>query len=339
MTAKKEQKLKSRLGSVKTGKIDKPLRCCLYGAEAVGKTTLAGHSPKPIFIDIENGSSQLDVARYTFDDSGRVVPKNFKEVVDALTDLLINDHDYKTVVIDSLSRLEGLIWDHCIKRDSRVKSELNPGGNTLLSIESYGWGKGYNAAFDVFRGVIARLELLWERRGMNIIIIGHQYVKLFKNPGGDDYDRYWLHAHEKISGLVKKWTDVVGFCHFEEFSRKLEDGDSDHTKGFSTGRRVMSFEREAAFDAKSRFPMPKEIAMELGDPWGPFQDAIDLGRKLDIPELAKCIKAELKRINDPQLTSKVMGLCQGAQDTAMLNRYRIRLTEMKTKEAGEQDNE
>ena len=43
------------------GRQAKPRRVLLYGQEGVGKSTWAAASPKPIFLDFEDGLNDLDV--------------------------------------------------------------------------------------------------------------------------------------------------------------------------------------------------------------------------------------------------------------------------------------
>ena len=50
---------------------------------------------------------------------------------------------------------------------------------------------------------------------MQVVIFGHSIVKTFKNPEGEDYDRYQLRVHDKTGGLIKEWCDVVGFVRFD----------------------------------------------------------------------------------------------------------------------------
>lgn len=332
------QKPASRLGKVKKGRVAGARRYCFYGVESVGKTTLAAHMPSPIFIDIENGSAELDVDRYLFED-GTVVPKTLDEVLDAIADITLNEHDYKTLVIDSLDRLEALIWAHVCKRDSGVKSELNKTGRQLISIESYGYGKGYNVSLDAFRPILVALQRLLDKRGMNIVFIGHAHVKTFKNPSGDDYDRYWLRAHPGMAGQTKEWVDVVGFCHFEEFAEKVEGSDKKAQIGFSTGVRIVEFERQAAFDAKSRIALPRSIVLAAENPWAPIQEAIDAGQKLGSSDLISMIQAELARIGDDKLTAKVRASCNGVVDIARLNRFRLELQTRTSKEKATENNE
>jgi hypothetical protein len=320
----------SRLGAVRTGRQKGARRFCFYGPESVGKTTLAAHAPKPIFIDIEDGSNELDVARYVFD-HGDVVPRNYQEVLDAIHDLIANEHDFKTLVIDSLDRLEALIWSHCVTRDSGKMSSLNPNGKQFTSIESYGSGKGYALALDELRALMLLLENLRKRKDMNIVFVGHTHVKMFNNPSGENYDRYWLRVHQSFAGQTKEWVDVVGFCCFDEGGDKL-DARQTRAKGWSTGRRLLKLERDAAYDAKSRIPLPKEIELNADNPWEPLAQAIAVGEDMSVKEILELLKVELERIDDPELTGNVKAACKGEKDTARLSRYLMELKNRNAKE-------
>ena len=49
---------------IKKGKIKSAIRLTMYGAEGIGKSTFASKFPDPLFIDVEGGTKQLDVARF-----------------------------------------------------------------------------------------------------------------------------------------------------------------------------------------------------------------------------------------------------------------------------------
>ena len=46
-----------------TGKVNRAVKTVIYGTEGVGKSTLAAQFPKPLFIDVEGGTSQMDIRR------------------------------------------------------------------------------------------------------------------------------------------------------------------------------------------------------------------------------------------------------------------------------------
>ncbi len=57
-------KKKMCIESVRTGRIEKPIRVLMYGTDGVGKTTFAADAPGPVFLAAEDGTAQLDVARF-----------------------------------------------------------------------------------------------------------------------------------------------------------------------------------------------------------------------------------------------------------------------------------
>lgn len=316
----------SRLAKVHKGRLRMPLRYVFYGPEGAGKSTLAAHAPAPIWLDVEDGTARLDVARYAFRDDGLGghVPYTYEDVLSAITDLGTSEHSYQTLVIDTADRLESLIWKFMIARDSGKQSAVNKNGKEFKSIEDYGYGKGYQMALDEWRGLLLRLDRLRIAKGMSIVLLAHAQIRTFKNPEGEDFDRYHLRVNEKAAGLLKEWCDVTGFCTFEEGAKAW--GDGDRAKGFSTGRRLLKLDRTAAYDAKSRLALPKEIELDPMNPWAPLAQAVDDGSNVD--KLCEYIDVELARIADTALTAKVKPLMDESRkkgDHESLSRYLIEL--------------
>lgn len=314
----------SRLGGIKPGKLREPLRLLTYGVEGVGKSSMAAASPDPIWLDVEGGSGHLEVTRYPFRDGvGGHVPTEYGEVLRAIDDLGTGDHGFKTVVVDTVDRLEALIWQHVCKRASKPGKEVN-------SIEEFGYGKGYVMAIDEWRGLCLRLDRLRAAKGMNVILLGHCQIRTFKSPDTDDWDRYSLRLHDKAAGFLKEWADVTGFACFEEGASALGEA---RPKGYSTGKRFLKLERTAAYDAKSRIPLPPQVELDPANPWAPFAAALEQGESMPAPAIAELIAAETVRIGDDATTAKVEKAVKEAiekNDTAILGRYLQKLKQMST---------
>jgi hypothetical protein len=279
----------SKLASVARGKLARPPRCMFYGPEGVGKSSLAVDAGA-IFLNIEDGLSELDAVRYTFregDDRGDVA-NTLEEVYEAIDDLAESDHSYAAVAIDTVDALESrLLWPKVCKDHDEP------------TIESFGYGKGYTVALAEWARLLTRLSRLRER-GMAVIILGHSIVKSFKNPEGEDYDRYQLKLHDKAAGLIKEWCEVVGFLRFEEGGAKIQ-GDkaiNKRARGWHTGRRIMHLSRTAAWDAKSRLSLPAEIELDRTHPWAPFRNARDEAHDSTDAEIRTSIGAELARLGE-----------------------------------------
>lgn len=266
-----------QLGAVVKGKLQKPPRVLLFGVDKIGKSTFAANAPSPIFICAEDGTSELNVERFP-------EPKTWTETLEAVDVLATSDHPYKTLVIDTLDWLEPLCWAHVCSKGGKP------------DIESFGFGKGYTAALDEWRALLARLDRVRAVKQMEIILLCHAWIKPFKNPEGDDFDRYELKLHAKTGGLIKEWVDAVLFATFEVFTHS-KDG---RTKGVSSGARVVHTQRRAAFDSGNRFDLPEVMPLD----WSTFADHVASHRPGAPAAIRKQIEQTLT--DTPTLEAKVV---------------------------------
>lgn len=75
----------------------KPPRIVVYGEAGIGKTTFAASATKPLLIDLEGSADYIDVAK--------AKPKNYAAVLELIDAVINEEHEYKTLVIDSLDWL------------------------------------------------------------------------------------------------------------------------------------------------------------------------------------------------------------------------------------------
>lgn len=307
---------KSRLDRAQRTRLKDPLRCLFFGPEGVGKSTLAADAPTPIWLDIEDGSGRLEVTRYPFRDGrGGHVPQTYQEVLAAIEDLSTQDHPYRTVVIDTVDRLESLIWKFIIEREAPTFK------GKLTNIEGFGYGRGYAIAVDEWRAFCLKLDRLRTSRDMSIVLLAHAQIRTFKSPTTDDYDRYGLRLNDKAAGFLREWCDIVGFACFEEGAANVN---GDRARGVSTGRRLLKFERTAAYDAKARFALPAELELSISSPWAPLGNAIESAANMTIEQIKAAIHAECVRIGDVEGTKKVHAAVVEADaksDSVALHRY------------------
>src|SRR5262249_49122195 len=117
-----------------------PPRVLVHGQEGVGNTTLAAKFPKPVFLQTEDGApAGLKLSTVS-------LLSTYAEVRDALAALGNEPHDFKTVVLDSLDKLEPLIWADVCET------------NKWLSIEAPGYGRGYVIADRWWRDFLLALD-------------------------------------------------------------------------------------------------------------------------------------------------------------------------------------
>lgn len=281
----------SRLGAVKRGLLRECKRFFFYGPEGVGKSSLAKDA-NAIFMDTDRGSGHLDVPRYPFrdGDDGHIAEK-LEEIYAGIDDLLVAPHSYGALAIDTSDALEAMIWEAVCRRAGVTKK-----GDVIENIEDFGFGKGYNVACDEWRKLLHRLDGLRIKRNMHIIFVGHSLVKTFKNPTGEDYDRYRPKLDDRALGLLREWCEVVGFVTFDDIAKKNKG--ATRARGVSSGLRVIQLEHNAAWDAKSRLPLPAQIELTLERPWAPFEAAIDALYNADPNVLRASIETELERLGE-----------------------------------------
>ena len=233
----------SPLSQVKRGRITgRPVRVILYGADGVGKSTFASQAPNPIFLCAEDGTAQLDVARLP-------EPGAWSDVLDSVKALTFEQHDFKTLVIDTLDWLEPLCW----REVCRLGGKRN--------IEDFPYGKGFASAVDIWRDLILQIQAMSAKRGMHLIALAHSHVKKVDDPIAGPYDRHALKLHERAAALWRESVDAVLFARVQVFT-KIVDKRTEKTRAFGDGSRVVMTSPTAGYDAKSRLPLEAEIPLD-----------------------------------------------------------------------------
>jgi hypothetical protein len=200
--------------------------------------------------------------------------------------------------------VEPMIWDHICQRDG------------MANVEAYGYGKGYQVALDEWRKLLSAIEQLRKVKPMHVVLVAHSVIKPFKNPAGDDFDRYELKLNAKASGLIKEWSDAVLFANWETFAKK--DDKTKRVKGVSTGARLLYTERKAAYDAKNRYSLPEELPLS----WGDFEAAVNAGAVAPVADLkAEIIRkaAELGGDIEAKILATVEKAGDNAESLALIN--------------------
>ncbi|MCC7138138.1 MAG: ATP-binding protein [Planctomycetes bacterium] len=237
------------IASVRTGPTQKADRILLMGTEGVGKTSWAAAAPSPIFLCAEDGipTALSWIPRLP-------EPESIEDVHAAIRSLAEEPHEFRTLVVDTIDWLEPVIWRDVAKKNGWK----NKAGE--WDIEAPGYGKGYIAANEEWRRILAGLDGLRRSRGMEIILLAHAAIKTFQNPNGPDYSRYECKLNKGAAALVKEWTDVNLFAIYEALSTETDI--EKKGKAVSTGQRVVHTEWNAAWDAKNRHGLPPVLPLD-----------------------------------------------------------------------------
>lgn len=248
------------------GKQIMPPKVLIYGQDGVGKTKFAADAPSPIIIDVEGGANAYDC-----DKTPRI--RNLSDALAAISWLTNSPHEYRTVALDSIDFLERAIQMEIVNED---------GGKRSMAEVAGGFGKGYERAAMRMRQVIEALELLWIRRRVAIVIIGHAKIEKLNDPTiGEQYDRYTLDLHKHIDNEICEWVDDVLFAKFKVFVNK-SDGESKTSGG--RDRVLLTCETPGAKAKNRRFGMPKEIPLRLDNAWAEYEKYLPLPAQQSAPE-------------------------------------------------------
>jgi len=227
---------------ISNGVIKGPSKVVIYGVESVGKTVLGSLFPKPLFIDTEESTRQLDVARVT--------PTCWAQVTSAVDELIKDRQGFETLVVDSMDWAEKFaITKIC---DENPSEKIN-------GIEDFGYGKGYVYLAEEIKKFLNKLTIL-RNKGMHIVLTSHALIKKFEQPDeAGAYDRYELKLEKKTGPLVREWCDMLLFANFKTFV--VEDQNKKNRA--QDGGRVLYTTHSPSFDAKNRCNFPKELKMHI----------------------------------------------------------------------------
>jgi hypothetical protein len=248
----------SLLDKIQRGRQHMPPRVLLYGTEGIGKSTFGSQAPRPIFIQTEDGLNEIETDKFP-------LATSYEQVVAALTDLRNEQHDYETVVIDSLDWLERLVFDKLCAEYGVPSIEQVAGG----------YSKGYTLALSYWREIIAHLNALRNTRGMVVLLIAHSKVERFEDPEAPPYDRYSPRLHKHAAALVSEWCDAVLFATRKMRTQSEEAGfgrkrTTAHAIGKDGGERIIRCIGGPSCVAKNRYGITEELPLS----WQAFVQAL-----------------------------------------------------------------
>lgn len=235
--------------AISSGRIAGPQRILLYGTGGIGKTSLAALAPNPVFLDLEQGTEQLDVHRLSID--------NWHDLRAVLqSDKL---EGYGTVVIDGATKAEELATTWTIETVPHEK------GHRVHRLEDYGFGKGLNHVYETYLLLLQDLDSQI-RRGRNVIQIAHDCISEVPNPIGDNFIRYEPHLQSPKSGKasirnrVVQWANHVLFVGYDVHASR-------EGKGQGSGTRTIYTQELPSHIAKTRGAMDPAVTVPPAIPY------------------------------------------------------------------------
>ena len=215
-----------------------PVRVNVQGVDGIGKSTFGADAPNSIFIQAEDGLKFIDnVARFP-------VIESWNQLLTQVKTLIEEPHDYKSVVLDTT--------DAASKFGEEYVCETN-GWNGPQDKQA-GYGAFYVAEENAWRKLLQGLNICFEERGMNVILLSHVGDKTIVDPTVGEYHAFQMRSNKKINSLIKDWVD---FNLFADYDKSVNDG-----KPKSHGNRILYTKYAMGFEAKSRLTIPPQLPLE-----------------------------------------------------------------------------
>lgn len=240
------------LQSLKPTTADQPPRLLVYGPPGIGKTSLAAEFPDVAFVRVEDGiPGGVDVQAFP-------VASTFNDVIEALGVLYTEEHDRKTVVVDSITEMQKLVFAETCERGDEH-------GNRKASIEGFGYGKGYVLAKRVMDEFLHAINVLRREKGMTIVLIAHSTVTRFDDPESESYDQWSIDLHKQLVGMVEREMDAILLLK-TPVDVRTEDKGLKGSRAIASAKRIrkMYTEGTPAMIAKNRYGLPPEMRFDLG---------------------------------------------------------------------------
>lgn len=235
----------------------------IVGEAGTGKSSMAAAFPKPVFIRIEDGlgriSKKVDVP------DALPTCATADQVFEQLIALFQEDHDYKTLVIDSTSKLEELFTRDILEKDGRAKT---------LSTAMGGYGAGYQMLTSMHNRVRKAAGVLNEKKDMAIVFIAHADLETMRLPDVEDYQRYSLKMSAKSIPAYVDDVDLVGYVRL---ASALRGDDGERKKVISDGSREFVCHTTASSVAKNGLGITAPIPFKEGE--NPLAEALGIKGK------------------------------------------------------------
>lgn len=258
--------------NITTGVEKTPIKTVIYGAEGVGKSSLAAQFPEPLFLDTEGGTSRLNVRRIRI--------SSWEQLLETVKEVIDTPEVCKTLVLDTADWAEAFCIDYICQKYRQT------------SIEGFGYGKGYTYIQEEFGEFLKLLTKLTEV-GINVVITAHGKPRKFELPDEQGaFDRYETKLTRQVAPLIKEWCDMLLFCNYKTFVVTTEN----NSKKAQGGKRVMYTTHNPCWDAKNRFGLPDELDLDFKEIAHLFADVAPAEKKPKAPKKENDLVAKVKKL-------------------------------------------
>lgn len=224
----------------------------ILGDAGLGKTSLAASFPKPIFICAEEGLQS--VPENVRPDALPTV-KTATDLWQQVKALMSEEHDYKTLVIDSVTALDKIFMQDVLESDPSTPASINQALG--------GYGSGIAAVTALHNRLRKGVGLLVSKKKMTIVFIAHADTENIELPDQESgYTRFCLRLNKKSVSPYVDDVDLVGFIKLCTFVKTRAN--SKTKRGIATGERELVCHVVAENVSKNRYGITESVLVEQG---------------------------------------------------------------------------
>ncbi|MCO6438164.1 MAG: ATP-binding protein [Phycisphaerae bacterium] len=181
----------------------------VYGPPGVGKTTFGADTHKPIIVDCENGCAHVRCDRTPY-------LTEWPSIQQWIEALAAGDHDYGTVVVDSVDWLLRRVEEHVAGVDGSpagMKQTLN------RSHGGYGNGKQVLRNY-VYQHLLPTLDRM-VNAGIAVVLLAHATRRDITTIDGLTFEKSAPEIHPDLANTMIEWSDFVGVARLVGQDREL----------------------------------------------------------------------------------------------------------------------
>lgn len=212
----------------------------IYASTGIGKTIFGLNAYKRFVLNCENGTvyTKRGVTNYL---------KTWVEILPWLETMAYEDHDYKTVVVDTIDWLLRRVEEHVSSTDSKAG-----GLEATLNRSHGGYGNGKQVLMNyIYQKVLPLFDAMVDR-GIAVILLAHAARQNIINIDGVTIEKSTPDIHPVLQQTFVEWSDFVGAAK--------KDGDD----------RVLILNETGQMLAKNRYGIDQPIRLD----WDAFVGAI-----------------------------------------------------------------
>jgi len=229
----------------------------LCGTPGSGKDTTAASWPQPSFIIRTTGENTPDDVPEEFRPVSLGVTDSYKKLIQQLTALINDEHDFKTVIFSTVTGLETMFVNEVVANDAKANNIQQAAG---------GYGAGRDTVAGMHNRVGKAAEAL-KSKGIHVVFLAHSDIITVTPPDSDNYTSWSLRMNAKSITPYVDNVDVVGFIKQE----MALIGDDKKKRAITSGDRILVCTMTPSAVAKNRLGITEDIPIIKGvNPLGPW---------------------------------------------------------------------